>query len=116
MKNLFALVAILSITACGTMSSGVQADDKAAQVDKAIQMAETELAAAEESGHVWRLIDPATGSGSEDLSKLLEAAKEKQAAGELDEALRIANRVAESAKLGQEQAEQQANAEPFYNE
>ena len=116
MKNLATLIAILSITACGTMGAGVQADDKAAQVDKAIQMAETELAAAVKTGHVWRLIDPATGKKSANMDKLLKVAKEKQEAGELDEALRISNRVAEFALLAQEQAEQQANAEPFYNE
>ncbi|MDH3694313.1 MAG: hypothetical protein OER96_07065 [Gammaproteobacteria bacterium] len=116
MKNLVTLIAVLSITACGTMNSSVQAQDKAAEVNEAIQMAEAELAAAAKTGHVWRLIDPATGSKSQNLGKILEAAKEKQAAGELDEALRIANRVAETAKLGQQQAEQQADAEPFYNQ
>ncbi len=116
MKNLLTLITIVSITACGTIGTGVQAQDKAADVEKAIQTAETELAAAAEAGHVWRLIDPATGSSSQDLGKLLEAAKEKQQAGELDEALRIANRVAEAAVLGQEQAKLATDAAPFYNQ
>jgi len=97
-------------------SATVQAHDEAAQTQEAIAKAETELAAVTKTGHVWRLIDQATGKGSVNLGKLLDAAKEKQAAGEFLEAMRIANRVAETAVLGQQQASSQANVSPYYNE
>ena len=50
------------------------------------------------------------------LHKLLGAAKKKQEAGELDEAIRIANRISDAAMLGVEQIEsQKGKVEPFYN-
>ncbi len=109
-KTLFSM-ALFAMTGCAT-STGMA--DKATEVSDAIKTAETEVAAAAEVGSVWRLIDPATGGGAVDIDKLLKLAKEKQAAGELDEALRIATRVAEAAVLGQQQARSQADAGPFY--
>ena len=97
-------------------SATVQAQDEAAQTQEAIAKAETELAAAKKVGHVWRLIDKATGKKSVNLGKLLDAARERQAAGEFLEAIRIANRVAETAVLGQQQASSQGNVSPFYNQ
>ena len=88
--------------------------DKATEVSEAIKKAEAELAAAAEAGSVWRLVDSATGSSAQNIDKLLQVAKEKQAAGELDEALRLANRVADAAMLGQQQARGQADAGPYY--
>ncbi len=90
--------------------------DGAAQAEAAtaIAKAETELAAAEKAGHVWRLIDSATGGSAVGIDELLTVAKEKQAAGEFDEAHRLAHRVAEAALLGQEQAKLAADAGPRF--
>ncbi len=90
--------------------------DGAAQAEAAaaIAKADTELAAAEKVGHVWRLIDSATGGSAVGIDQLLKVAKEKQAAGEFDEARRLADRVAEAAMLGQEQAKLAADAGPKF--
>ncbi len=109
-KTLFSL-ALFAMTGCAT-STGMA--DKATEVSDAIKKAETEVAAAAAVGSVWRLIDPATGGAAVDIDKLLKVAKDKQAAGELDEALRIANRVADAAMLGQQQASDQRDAGPYY--
>lgn len=114
----FGLAFLLSaLLGCSTsqVSMEASADEKATQAQQAIEKAETELAAAEAADSVWQLIDPATGSSSVSLDKLLAAAKMKQEAGEFDEAIRIADRVAEAAMLGVEQAESQKGAKPFYN-
>ena len=92
------------------------AEDKAATAQQALAKAEAALADATSAGAVWRLIDKSTGSGAVNLDKLLGAAKKKQEAGELDEAIRIANRISEAAMLGIEQIEsQKGKAQPFYN-
>lgn len=82
--------------------------------DKAIAMAEKELAAVKKAGHEWQLIDKATGGRSEPLSKLLDAAKKARDNGDTAEAIRLANRVTAHAKLGSQQAAEQANAGPHY--
>lgn len=82
--------------------------------DKAIAMAEKELAAVKKVGHEWQLIDKATGGSSQPLSKLLDAAKKARDNGDNAEAVRIANRVTEHAKLGQQQAAEQSNAGPYF--
>jgi len=87
-----------------------------ANAQQAIEKAEKELGEAKAAGSVWQLIDKATGSSSVSIDKLLAAAKKKQEAGEYDEAIRIANRVADAAMLGVEQAEsQKGKVKPFYN-
>ncbi len=85
-----------------------------ASADKAIAMAEKELAAVKKAGHEWQLIDKATGGSSAPLSKLLDAGKKARANGDSAEAIRIANRVAGHAKLGQQQAQEQEKAGPYY--
>ena len=98
------------------MADVLGAEDKAAEAKQALAKAEAALADAAAAGAVWRLIDKSTGSKAVNLDKLLGAAKKKQEAGELDEAIRIANRVSEAAMLGKEQIEsQKGKAEPFYN-
>jgi hypothetical protein len=116
MKNTVISAVLVGMATCTGLGLAAHAEEKAVMVDEAIQRAESELAGAAETGHVWRLIDSAGGSKSQDLDKLLAIAKEKQAAGELDEALRLAERTADAAALGQAQAESQADAAPFYSE
>lgn len=117
MKKISCAFVLGALLGCSTslVSMEASAQDMAAQAQQAIETAESELAAAKSADSVWRLIDKATGSSSQPIDKLLEAAKKKQEAGEYDEAIRIANRVAEAAILGTEQAESQKDLEPFYN-
>lgn len=114
MKKISCAIVFSALLGCG-ISQVAMAEDKAAQAQQAIEKAEMELSAAKSAGSVWQLIDKATGSSSVPIDKLLEVAKKKQEAGEHDEAIRIANRVAEAAILGTEQAESQKDPEPFYN-
>nr|NIQ60141.1 hypothetical protein [Gemmatimonadota bacterium]NIU80355.1 hypothetical protein [Gammaproteobacteria bacterium] len=53
---------------------------------------------------MWRLVDRATGGSSQNLDKLLDVAQERRDKGEFEEATRIANRVADAAVLGVQQA------------
>ncbi len=124
-KVLVALTAsaLLGLTGCAGMEAKqeMKPAPKAAMTsmdksgaDKAIAIADKELAAVKQAGHEWQLIDKATGGSSQPLSKLLDAAKKARDEGDTAEAIRIANRVTENAKLGLQQAKEQANAGPFY--
>ncbi len=124
-KVLVALTAtaLLGLAGCAGMEAKeeMKSSPKAAManmdksgVDKAIAMAEKELAAVKKAGHEWQLIDKATGGSSQPLSKLLDAAKKARDKGDNAEAIRIANRVVENAKLGLGQAKEQSNAGPYY--
>ena len=83
--------------------------------DAAIAEAEKALSMAKEMGAEWMLIDKATGSRAQSLTKLLSVAKEKAEAGEAEEATRIANRVTEISNIGVEAMKTQADAGPSYN-
>lgn len=119
-KALIALTAtaLLGLAGCAGMEAKQETKSAPAaamtDADKAITMAEKELAAAKKAGHEWQLIDKATGGSSKPLSDLLEAAKKARDKGDSTEAIRIANRVAENARLGQQQAKEQANVAPYY--
>ena len=104
---------MLSIAIAGWLLAGTAAASETTSAD-AIAMAEQELAAVKQAKYEWQLIDKATGSASVPLTKLLEAAKKARAEGQEDEALRIAKRVLEAAKLGQQQAQEQSSAKPQY--
>jgi predicted Zn-dependent protease len=107
--------ALLGVSAI-YVSMQANAEDKALQEAQAIEQAEASLAAAKSTGGIWQLIDKSTGSSSQSIEKLLAAAKQKQAAGEFDEAVRIANRVNDAAKLGVEQVEsQKGKVAPYFN-
>lgn len=105
------LVAAALLVGCATTTTQV-----GASAGDAIAQAEKDLAMASEAGGVWRLIDKSTGGSSKPLNNLLAVAKKKLEAGDEEEAMRIAKRVSEHAKLGIAQAEQQANAMPSYPE
>ena len=113
-KFVYALVlsAIFGLAVNHTAIAGESAADAQQAIDKAGKA----VAAAQAARSEWQLIDKATGSSSAPLDKLLGVAKKKLKAGEFDEAVRIANRVANAAMLGVEQAESQmGKVEPFYN-
>lgn len=98
-----------SVSAFAAMS----AEDKT-KVDAALASAETEYKKAKAIGHVFRLIDPATGKKSKNLGRLLEAGQDAAAEGKINEALRIAKKVEDAAKAGQDQAARAADAKPHY--
>jgi hypothetical protein len=110
--------ALLGLAGCASMETKdeMKSEPKAAMTsaDQAIAMAEKELKAVKKAGHEWQLIDKATGGSSQPLSKLLDAAKKARDNGDNAEAIRIANRVTENAKLGLQQAKGQAKAGPHY--
>ena len=112
LASALAVGGFLGLAACQTSIAG----DKAAEAQQAIYQAEKTRAGAVSAGSVWQLIDPATGSRSVSLDKLLGEAKKKSEAGDYDEAIRIADRVSDAAMLGVEQAEsQKGKVAPFYN-
>ncbi|MCP4950426.1 MAG: hypothetical protein GY922_01060 [Proteobacteria bacterium] len=81
---------------------------------EAISQAETNLKAAESSGAVWRLVDPATGGKAVPLQKLIKTAQTKLEAGDEAEAIRIAKKVSWAADMGLSQAQDQLTAKPYY--
>ncbi len=123
-KVLVAIVATAALGVAGcasteskeaTKSSSMSASKTSmSAADKAIAAAEKEVAAVKKAGHEWKLIDKSTGRNSAPLSKMLAAAKKARDAGNEAEAIRIANRVAENAKLGLQQAKEQAKAGPHF--
>lgn len=107
---------VLGIVLGFSLNQSALSEDKAAAAQQAVAKAEAAVADAKSAGAVWRLIDKSTGSTAVNLDKLLGAAKKKQEAGELDEAIRIADRISEAAMLGVEQIQsQKGKIEPFYN-
>ena len=80
----------------------------------AISQAEADLKAAQTSGAVWRLVDPATGGKAVPLQKLIKTAKTKLEAGDEAEAIRIASKVSWAADMGLSQAKDQETAKPYY--
>lgn len=119
MKKLLtvALTTSLVLAGCATADSH---DKEKMAMDKemsggAVAQAQSDLDAAIAVGAQWRLIDKATGSKAVNLKKLMEVAKEKAAAGETEEADRIAMRISEATKMAMEQQKRYAGATPYYN-
>ena len=86
----------------------------AGTASETIAQAEADLAAAQQAGAVWRLLDPATGGAAVPLGKLLKTAKAKLEANEEAEAIRIAEKISWAAHAGIAQSEAQKSAAPFY--
>ena len=87
---------------------------QAGTASEAIAQAEADLAAAQESRAVWRLLDSATGGTAAPLTKLLKVAKAKLEAQDEAEAIRIAEKISWAAHAGIAQAETQKSAGPVY--
>ena len=81
----------------------------------AVTQAKSDLDKAIAAGAQWRLIDKATGGKAVDLSKLMKVAEEKAAAGETDEANRIAARISKASETAIEQSKRYAATAPYYN-
>jgi len=87
-------------------ASSAFAADKAQEAASAIAAAEAVLAEASKADAVWTIWDKAVPSGDDapSLDEILAVAKEKQKAGDMDEALRLAKLVDFYATRGVEQA------------
>ena len=120
-----AAILVAAVSGCAGMNETKQAG---VGLDALSAAAAMELKAAKKAGHVWRLIDKSTGKKSGNLGKLLKAGNKlankgwgayqggnyDAAQAHFNEATRVYNKVIESAKSGQAQAAQQADAMPYY--
>ena len=95
-----------AMLACALSTATVVAADKAQEAASEISAAETALAEAASLDAVWMIWDKAVPAGEDapGLEEMLEVAKQKEQAGDLDEALRLAKKVAFFARAGIEQA------------
>ncbi|GJL81736.1 MAG: hypothetical protein DHS20C01_13700 [marine bacterium B5-7] len=112
-KLLLTGIYTLLLVGCATVPP--EGASAGASVDEVLAMADQKLSEAKAAKAEWMIIDSATGSKAVSLTKVLAAAKEKAAAGETDEAMRMANRVIESSELGIEQVMSQKDAAPSFN-
>lgn len=96
-----------SALACALSTANVVAADKAQEVASEISAAEAALAEASKLDAVWAIWDSAVPSGEDapSLDEILDVAKQKEQAGDLDEAMRLAKLVAFHARAGIEQAQ-----------
>lgn len=103
---LFSFAALLSACAGqpGTQSAAATPAASSSTVDQAIAQAEAEIKAAKDANALWS-----------NTEKFLEDAKKAKADGKNEEALKLANKAAKHAKLAQQQAKDNANAQPHYN-
>ena len=95
-------ILMLATWSCTALAAASQQD-----VDAAIGSADTALAEAGKLGSVWAIWDPAVPGGEDapSLDDILAVAKEKQKAGDLDEAMRLAKLVDFYATQGIAQAQ-----------
>ena len=104
------------LTGCAT----TEHQEKAAMAEDAemgnavIAQAESDAQAAIDAGAQWLILDKAAGSKAVSFGKLIEIAKEKQAAGETEEAERIAMHVSEASKMALGQHERYSGSLPRY--
>jgi len=101
------VVYLLLASGCATIKRGHESRGM-------LKTAEQALRHVTATGHVWRLVDPATGPKSADLDTLLDGARAAHRARDYDDAIRIAKRVIDAARLGIRQARGQQNAAPYY--
>ena len=112
-KQVFSGLLILTLAGCVATPPAAE-KPMASGADAAIAEASDMLAKVQAASGEWKVIDKATGGKAVPLSKLLKVAKEKAAAGEADEATRIAGKVSSFAMLGIEQSKGQMDAKPYY--
>ncbi|MDH3379678.1 MAG: hypothetical protein OEQ39_22360 [Gammaproteobacteria bacterium] len=106
-KTCAIVMCVLLVTGCATIQRGHESRGTLKTAEQAIQHATA-------TGHVWRLVDAATGTKSVDLDTLLDAARAAHRERDYDDAIRIAERVIDAARLGIRQARAQRNAAPYY--
>ncbi len=119
MKNKFttAIATAFLLAGCATSDNNDKAamSTDAAMGNAVIAQAEADVKTALDAGAQWLILDKSAGSKAVSFNKLIEIAKEKEAAGETEEAERIAMHVSEASKMALGQHERYANARPRYN-
>lgn len=122
MKKTLALALTTSLFVAGCASTGDEMKKeemaKAAAMPAEVTQAKADLDAAIAAKSQWMLLDKTTGNAAVDLTKLLKVAQDKAAAGETEEAIRIAEKISYASKVGIEQANLYggSNAMPKYND
>jgi hypothetical protein len=120
-KPLSCLVLGLLLTGCASspgpkLSTDQQSalTESAATENPAIQEAEDDLQHARIQRAEWMVIESAISTHPVSLGEILDLAREKQRNGDQNGATLLAQKVSRFARLGIDQALQQANAKPFY--
>jgi len=93
------LISALTIALGGCAGGGASSDD----YNKVASEAEAEIAVANKMGATWR-----------DTEKFLAESKKAAKDGDMEKAMKLANKALKQAKLAQEQAKAHANAGPWY--
>ena len=101
-----ALTSSLFIAGCASTGDDMKKEEmaKGPAMPAEVVQAKADLDAAIAAKSQWKLLDKSTGKDAVDLTKLLKVAQDKAAAGETDEAIRIAEKVSFAAKAGIDQA------------
>lgn len=115
MNKTLAIVLTTSFLLAGCSSADKKDDMAMTMTTPEVTQAKSDLDKAIAAGAQWRLIDKATGGTAVDLSKLMKVAEEKAAAGETDEANRIAARISKASETAIEQSKRYAATAPYYN-
>jgi outer membrane murein-binding lipoprotein Lpp len=115
MNKTLAIVLTTSFLLAGCSSADKKDDMAKTMTTPAVTQAKADLDKAIAAGAEWRLIDTATGGKAVNLSKLMKVAEEKAAAGETDEANRIAARISKASETAIEQSKRYAATAPYYN-
>jgi outer membrane murein-binding lipoprotein Lpp len=115
MKKTLAIVLTTSFLLAGCAGTDKKDDMAMAMTTPAVTQAKADLDKAIAAGAHWRLIDKSTGGKAVNLSKLMEVAEEKAAAGETEEANRIAARISKASETAIEQSKRYAGTTPYYN-
>jgi len=98
------ILAAAAALVAGGMLGGCAGVQKYSAADAAIAAATQEVKAAKAANNVWS-----------NTEKTLDEAKTARANFQADEALKLANKARDEAKLAQAQARDQAEAKPHYN-
>jgi len=116
MKGMNRLLAVLltvmavGIGGCASLGSG----STGSASEQVLKQAEKELVAVRKTGHVWLLLDKATGNKTVSVGKLYTAAKVARKKGDETLAIRLARKVIWAARAGQEQAAHVATTADYY--
>lgn len=105
MKKALALsILVLALGGCAT-DEGAPAKSAAAagDYDQLNKQAKDEIALAKKSGFLWN-----------NTEKFLKESEEAKKAGDMDKAMKLANKALKEAKLAQQQAKDQANPKPDF--
>jgi len=104
------IVTAVGLGGCASYSGG----SAMTATDQVFEQAAQELAAVRKTGHVWMLLDKATGGKTVTVGKLLNAARDAQNKGDAATAIRLARKVIWAARAGQKQAQDVATTAKYF--